>query len=203
MKKTILLLFCIFLANSIPLLAEQKSFSITVVGTDKNDSRFFAAEEAVTYWNQELDKLGINIHFKPITHLIEPNIDHVLLQIRGAKDLQEMRRCLIKFEHISGDIIIVLSDSDIISFALTRLRCRKGLIGVRPADIVPLSLPNVSRNVVAHELGHVLGLRHNSDPTMLMCGRPAACHPSAFTSDKDFFFPLTESDKKILRELQW
>jgi predicted Zn-dependent protease len=32
-----------------------------------------------------------------------------------------------------------------------------------------MSLPNVPRNVIAHELGHAIGLPHNSDPALLMC----------------------------------
>ena len=35
---------------------------------------------------------------------------------------------------------------------------RKGLVGLRRTDFPPLSLPNISLNVVAYELGHVLGL---------------------------------------------
>jgi hypothetical protein len=203
MKQKILLLFFILLANPISLFAEQKSFSITVVGTDKNDSRFVAVKEAITFWNQELDKLGVDISFEPITHLIIPDIDDALLQLINAKDFQQQRKSLIKFKHISGDILIVLSKSDIISFAMTGLKNLKGFIGIRRADVTPLSLPNVSRNVVAQEIGHVLGLQHNGDSTKLMCGRPAACRPYSFSSDKDYIFPLTELDKKRLRKLQW
>jgi hypothetical protein len=58
----------------------------------------------------------------------------------------------------------------------------------------------VARNAVAHELGHVLGLPHNDDPSTLMCGRPAPCRPTAFASDTDHFFPLTADDERELRE---
>jgi hypothetical protein len=63
-----------------------------------------------------------------------------------------------------------------------------------------LSLPNTLRNVTAHELGHVLGLRHNDDVASLMCGRPAPCRPAAFASDSAHFFPLTTIDKNRLRK---
>jgi hypothetical protein len=64
----------------------------------------------------------------------------------------------------------------------------------------PRSLPNVLHNLVAHEMGHALGLRHNDDPTMLMCGRPAPCRPGEWVSPTKRFFPLTEADKANLRQ---
>jgi len=69
---------------------------------------------------------------------------------------------------------------------------------IRRADVPPLSLPNVARNVIAHELGHVLGLSHNSDPAMLMCGRPAECRPTLFRAPTNTFFPLTDADRRAL-----
>jgi hypothetical protein len=44
----------------------------------------------------------------------------------------------------------------------------KGLVGTKSARAYPLTLPNVARNVIAHEPGYAIGLAHNSDPTMLM-----------------------------------
>jgi hypothetical protein len=56
-------------------------------------------------------------------------------------------------------------------------------------------------DVVAHELGHAIGLAHNSDPTMLMCGRPAPCRPMEFQSATEHYFPLTGDEKALLLQL--
>jgi Matrixin len=69
-----------------------------------------------------------------------------------------------------------------------------------------MNLPNVPRNVIAHELGHAIGLGHNSDPTTLMCGRPAQCRPDLFRSDQPRMFPLTDDEKRQLLPMyppQW
>ena len=65
----------------------------------------------------------------------------------------------------------------------------------------PLKLPNVARNVIAHELGHAIGLGHNDDPAMLMCGRPAPCRPDAMQSDTPRIFPLTAGEREELRRM--
>jgi hypothetical protein len=101
---------------------------------------------------------------------------------------------------VPGDIVIALSDTDLISFGVPWRPGSVGIVALRRADIPPLSLPNTVRNVAAHELGHVLGLAHNMDITTLMCGRPAPCRPAAFASDTVHFFPLTPSDEHFLRE---
>src|SRR5262245_65403335 len=89
-----------------------------------------------------------------------------------------------------GYLIVVLSDVDFISFAARSLSGAKVLVGIRSHQLYPLTLSNVARNVIAHELGHTIGLGHNDDPTTLMCGRPDPCRPAAFQSQTEWFFLL-------------
>ena len=99
-----------------------------------------------------------------------------------------------------GDIVVVLSDADFISFSM-HWSIGKGLVGIKSGRAYPLTLPNVARNVIAHELGHAIGLAHNSGPTMLMCGRPAPRRPIEFRSSTEHYFPLTGDEKALLLQL--
>jgi hypothetical protein len=54
-------------------------------------------------------------------------------------------------ERFSGDVLIVLSNATFISY--TAYAEDRIVIAIKNCTTPPLSLPNVLRNVVAHELG--------------------------------------------------
>src|SRR5215475_3420718 len=83
-----------------------------------------------------------------------------------------------------GAIVVVLSDGEFISH-VNSLPGGQGAVAM-------------IRNVMAHELGHAIGLNHNSDPAMLMCGRPAPCRPPLFASQTPHYFPLNALDRSRL-----
>jgi hypothetical protein len=62
-----------------------------------------------------------------------------------------------EFASIPGDIVTALSNGDFVSFS-THWANGKGLVAIKSGQAYPMTLPNVARNVVAHELGMRLAL---------------------------------------------
>jgi hypothetical protein len=88
-----------------------------------------------------------------------------------------------------------------LSFTARWAALNKAVVAIKDYRSFPLTLPNVARNLIAHQLGLAIGLSHNNDPTTLICGRPASCRPDIFASDRPKYFPLTEDDKANLQQM--
>ena len=100
--------------------------------------------------------------------------------------------------NIPGDLFVVLSYGDFVSFAGPFAANHQRMVAIKGSSYPPMNQPNVARNVIAHELGHAIGLGHNADGTSLMCGRPSSCRPDLFRSSAPKYFPLTEQERKDL-----
>jgi hypothetical protein len=98
---------------------------------------------------------------------------------------------------VKSDVIVALSHARFNSFTFGWPVARKVVVGIESNETYPLTLPYVARNVIAHELGHVIGLSHSDDAGSLMCSR-AGCH---WPFPTEAFFPLTAIEKAKLLEM--
>ena len=146
---------------------------ILISGGHSGDPRVPLVHAAVAHWNAVLAGIGSGFRLGPVS-------------TGGSASGQP------------GAIVVVLSDGVFVSH-VKRLPGGQGAVAmIRTASVPPLTLPNAARNVIAHELGHAIGLGHNSDPAMLMCGRPAPCRPEAFVSQTPRYFPLSGAERSRL-----
>ena len=166
-----------------------------VVSGKQGDPRTQLVIDAVDFWNQQLSEIGSAFRLGPVTFTNEIIPDEEL-ERRSNAVLNGQAFEPPSLMKIHGDLIVALSDWEIVSFAGPALRDGRRLVVIRGYQYWPLTVPNVARNVIAHELGHAIGLGHNNDPAYLMCGRPASCRPIAFRSEVKKYFPLFEEAKK-------
>jgi len=171
--------------------------AIAVVSTD-NDYRLPAVREAVDFWNAELSNLGTPFRFGTLTHVVEddpPGGPPYLRDSLAATTLTRSAKILSRMAPM-GDVIVALSSAaDFTPFTQARPDLQRVIVAIPDLPAYARVLRVLVRNIVAHELGHAIGLDHNDDPNALMCG--ARCNSFRLLS----ILPLTESDRARLLEM--
>lgn len=203
LSSTILVLLLAAPAASLGQQSAERD--VVILSPDETDDRVASTREAITFWNQTFAELALRIRLREAEVIVASPAGRALETYArlisqragrlapGAAGPDAPR----ELADVGGDIMVFLSRQEIMSFAWPVAESTRFFIAIRTDRGPPLNDPNVSRNVIAHELGHALGLTHNGGATALMCG---PCQPLVFRSDEPMFFPLTSEDRARLLE---
>lgn len=188
-----------------PDAAAAADRSILVLAPSAEDDRIEPAREAVAFWNDRLEELGVDVRLtgprlvvaSPIARTVENYARSVAqrgVRLPGGEAEPDAPR---ELTGLDADIVVLLSRQNILSYTwpLPRTAPPRYLVVIRLARGLDRGDAMVSRHVVAHELGHALGLLHNESPHTLMCG---PCQPLTSEPDETGFLPLTDAERARL-----
>ncbi len=157
--------------------------------------------EAVSFWNETVRELGLAGPFSAPRRETPPgglrpfeNYAHQLSQLAGRLHSSGPGPAPPpELLALDADVVVLLSAQALMPFAWSYADDGRHFVAVPAGE----ERDGVVRNVIAHELGHVLGLEHTREPGVLMC---QPCDTSAAVGgDASRFLPLTDLDRERLR----
>ena len=162
------------------------------------------ALDAIAFWNDVMADLGLDVRLVEELHIASPvtralenyarSISQRAGRLRGGPGEPDAPAEITDF---GVQAVLLLSRQDLMSFAWPLPRYPGHFVAIEEDRTAMAVNPNIARNIIAHEIGHTLGLRHNRDPTTLMCG---PCRTHELAVDRPEYMRLTERDHRRLIE---
>ena len=196
--------FLVIIVELAAVFAAEREVIILAPAID--DDRLEPAYDAIAFWNETFAALGLDLRLGTpdvvagVPRAVETYARLIALRAGRLPVPEDLEPSVpMELKQLDAEIVLVLSRQNIMSYAwrLPRIDSGRHLVVIRQVRGLDRGDPMVSRHVIAHELGHTLGLLHNEDPHTLMCG---PCQPLTAESDERGFLPLTGEERNALRE---
>ena len=195
-------IFVAWLCTSIAVSAQVVEHRIVILSHDTNDIRLPMTLEAIKFWNETASQLGIGVRI----------VENVIIASSAERALENYARLIShragrlspgpsepdapeEITEFDSNVVLLLSRQDLMSFAWPLPRKHGHFVAIEEDLHAMARNPNIARNIIAHEIGHTLGLSHNNDPMSLMCG---PCRTNDLPVDSPEYMHLTAVDQKQL-----
>ncbi|MDE0828308.1 MAG: hypothetical protein OSB03_03835 [Vicinamibacterales bacterium] len=179
---------------------------VVIVTATADDPRIALTRAALEFWNQTLSDVGVGIRFAEAT---------VAVGVPGVRAIETYARFVAQrggripkgtsgpqpppaLRAIGGDVVLLLSRQPLLPFAWPLVGSPDYFVVIRAPDRRRTGDTRVLRNIIAHELGHTLGLIHHRASFTLMCG---PCSSIAAADDRLEWLPLTDVDLERLQAI--